>query len=131
MTKTIKAVQLENFDYVISYQGLDMVIRELCIKDYYIGDEIELHSFEYFYTLFSKCCKSHNVDELSLKTIKPILNWFIENLYSNINLNDWYKTSYFLLRGRWGSDLDWLESQPMSRLLKMIEMMNLHFGKLT
>jgi len=61
--------------------------------------------------------------------VKAIVRWWLENVFSQLDLESWYQTAYFLLHGRWGADFDWLENQPFSKIKQMISTTNAHAGK--
>jgi hypothetical protein len=122
---TIQAIQLENFDYRVFYEplNLELRIRELTPRDFYISDEFERGTFEYYFHLLEKCC-NQPIGDLPYLHLRSILHWFIKTLYVDFDLDSWYKSAYALLRGRWGGDLDWLEKQPLSKIQKMLEILN-------
>ena len=69
-----------------------------------------------------------NVEETELLKIpvtclQPALWWMTKNLLEErvMKLDSWLTTAFHLQKQRWDSSIDWLEMQPMSKILLMIK----------
>ena len=43
-----------------------------------------------------------------------------------LTVENWMEVSYHLCKQRWDSSMDWLETQPMSKIQTMIEIVKKH-----
>ncbi len=67
-----------------------------------------------------------NEEELSkipVGCVQPALWWMTKNLLEEriMKLESWLTTAFHLQKQRWDSSTDWLEMQPMSKILLMIK----------
>ena len=64
------------------------------------------------------------------KCLPPILWWMNKNLLEEkvMTLTAWLTTAFHLQKQRWDSSIDWLELQPMSKILLMIDIQS-KFGE--
>ena len=67
----------------------------------------------------------HNVDDLAYFTLpqtEKIFNWIGEEVINEkvLTVENWLEVSFHLCKQRWDSTVDWLEKQPMSKVLTMI-----------
>ena len=55
--------------------------------------------------------------------IECALWWIEKNLLEEklMKLEDWYNLAFHLQKQRWTADQDWLEDQPMSKVLLMLD----------
>ena len=63
------------------------------------------------------------VDYLPARTFRAFVNWSIENLLTDsvLTVENWLEVSFHLCKQRWDSSMDWLETQPMSKIKAMID----------
>lgn len=117
----MNSYQDEDFVFHIEIEGETFLVRELTPKDLYVPESYERYSFQYYFYLLQKCCFSHNLEEVTMRKTRKLINFFGENCYQEIDFDNWYKMAFVILRGRWGEDFDWLEKQPFSKLQKFYE----------
>ena len=62
--------------------------------------------------------------------IQPALWWMSKNLLEEkvMKLDAWLTTAFHLQKQRWDASIDWLEQQPMSKVLLMIDIQS-KFGE--
>jgi hypothetical protein len=69
-------------------------------------------------------------DLLDLPSIKMqrVVRWVSEDLFHEkiMTVENWLRTSYHLCKQRWDSSVDWLESQPVSKVFLMIDIVKEH-----
>ena len=55
--------------------------------------------------------------------ISVLLWWVQKNIFEDklMKLKDWFNLSFHLQKQRWGADMDWLEDQPMPKILLMLD----------
>jgi hypothetical protein len=66
------------------------------------------------------------LDQIPAKRFGTVVKWISENLLEErlFTVENWLKTAFHLCKERWDSSIDWLESQPISKILVMISVMN-------
>lgn len=62
------------------------------------------------------------LDQLSLPKTEKIFTWIGEEIINEkvLTVENWMEVSFHLCKQRWDSTVDWLENQPMSKILTMI-----------
>ena len=67
----------------------------------------------------------NDLDLISARCISPLVWWIQNNLISEkvMGLNDWLTSAYHLQKERWTDSIEWMETQPMSKILLMF---NIH-----
>jgi len=56
------------------------------------------------------------------------LKWVVDNLLDKtiLTVENWLEVAYHLCKQRWDSSIDWLETQPMSKINLMIDIIKRH-----
>jgi hypothetical protein len=56
------------------------------------------------------------------------LKWVSENILNEklLTVENWMEISFHLCKQRWDSSMDWLETQPMSKVLLMVDILQKH-----
>ncbi len=71
----------------------------------------------------------HNtLDEITSTQFRQAIKWVGETLLNQniLTVENWMEVSYHLCKQRWDSSMDWLETQPMSKIQTMIEIVKKH-----
>jgi hypothetical protein len=65
---------------------------------------------------------------LSLFETRRTFDWALENLLASkiMTIESWLQTAFHLCKQRWDASVDWLEAQPVPKVLLMIEIVNQH-----
>jgi hypothetical protein len=68
------------------------------------------------------------LEELTVGETRAVFNWAMENILSEkiMTVEQWMETAFHLCKQRWDSSMDWLEQQPVPKILLMIEIINAH-----
>jgi len=63
--------------------------------------------------------------DLRVDQFRPLVSWFAKEILENkvMTIYQWLEISFHLMKQRWDSSLDWMESQPMSKVLAMVDVM--------
>jgi hypothetical protein len=71
---------------------------------------------------------SEALDDSSPAQIRSVIKWVTENLLDKtiLSVENWLEVAYHLCKQRWDSSVDWLETQPMSKINAMIEVVRRH-----
>lgn len=112
-------------------------IREICPKDFYWFAVVEndykhlsdaSRSLLVFQMLLG--VEEEELHKIPHNCVAPALWWMNENLLKErvMRLQDWLQTAFHLQKQRWDDSIDWLEQQPMSKVLLMIDIQS-KFGE--
>jgi len=63
------------------------------------------------------------LDRLPSKSLAPLVWWMSKNLLEEqvMPLASWLSTAFHLQKQRWDESISWLETQPMSKIILMID----------
>jgi hypothetical protein len=63
------------------------------------------------------------LDKYSISETKQVLEWAVTELIQDkiFTLENWLETCFHMCKQRWDSSIDWLESQPISKVITMID----------
>ena len=69
-----------------------------------------------------------SLDNFTLGETQKLFDWALENLLAEkiMTLEHWLTTAFHLCKQRWDQSIDWLESQPVPKILLMIDIVNAH-----
>jgi len=73
--------------------------------------------------LFSRLIENtEDLSEFSVGQTEKVFSWISEEILKEkvLTVENWLEVSFHLCKQRWDSSVDWLESQPMSKILAMI-----------
>ena len=61
------------------------------------------------------------LDSIPSKHIGPLIVWMMENLITEkvMKVEQWLEFAFHMCKQRWDDSIDWLETQPMSKILLM------------
>lgn len=61
------------------------------------------------------------LDRIPSRCVGPLANWIMENLLAEqvMKVDQWLELSFHLCKQRWDATMEWLESQPISKVLLM------------
>lgn len=66
------------------------------------------------------------VMELRVSTFKSLVKWFSKEILEGkvMTAYQFLEICFHLMKQRWDSSLEWLEKQPMSKLLTMVDILS-------
>ena len=106
------------------------VLREVCPRDYYWFALIE-NDFADVNPLITNLqtlalLLEGDEEDLMLvprSAVTPLVWWMTENLLNEkvMKLDQWYETAFHLCKQRFDVTMDWMESQPVSKILLMTQ----------
>lgn len=102
--------------------------RELCPKDFYLAQILRDKEGSILLLLDRLTLEDSALNHFSTKQARKLLDWVVEELLSEkiMTVENWLESSYHLCKQRWDSSVDWLETQPISKILTMISIVNKH-----
>jgi hypothetical protein len=92
-------------------------------KDFYKAQTLR-NSGKSFLPLFQRILLNEKtLDEAPSKTFKVLIGWAVENIFQEkiLSVENWLEVAFHLCKQRWDSSIDWLETQPMSKINAMLE----------
>lgn len=68
------------------------------------------------------------LDEASISETRAVIQWMSTTLFEKniLPVENWLEIAYHLCKQRWDSSVDWLETQPMSKIQTMIQIVKTH-----
>ena len=68
------------------------------------------------------------LDEATASQTRQAIKWTIETLLDKtiLTIENWLEVAYHLCKQRWDDSIEWLETQPMSKINLMIEIVKKH-----
>ena len=106
------------------------ILREVCPRDYYWFALIE-NDFADVNPLITNLqtlalLLEGDEEDLMLvprSAVTPLVWWMTENLLNEkvMKLDQWYETAFHLCKQRFDVTMDWMESQPVSKILLMTQ----------
>lgn len=73
-------------------------------------------------------CNPEELDGIPARTFRSSIEWIVENLLKEkiLTVENWMEVAFHLCKQRWDESIDWMESQPMSKIHAMIHIMKKH-----
>lgn len=104
------------------------MFRDLTPKDFYYmaaldEEQLNLSDLEKSVLLMGSMCLSpQELPLLPMWQFNLVSQKFVSSVMNEkiMSLEAWLETGFHLCKNRWGSDLDWLEEQPMSKIVTMM-----------
>lgn len=68
------------------------------------------------------------LDEVTISETRAVIQWMSTTLFEQniLTVENWLEIAYHLCKQRWDSSVDWLETQPMSKIQTMIQIVKNH-----
>ena len=65
------------------------------------------------------------LDNSSITEARSVVKWCADTLLDQtvLSVENWMEVAFHLCKQRWDSSIDWLETQPMSKINAMIDIM--------
>ena len=101
-------------------------MREIRPKDFYLAQIIRQQERSVFELVEKLILNPEVLDESTIPQLRSVFNWATENLLDEkiFPVEKWLQTGFHLCKQRWDDSMDWLENQPISKILLMIDIVN-------
>ena len=107
-----------------------VLLREVCPRDFYWFSLVENNYPDISPSLFNLLIllvltdsdeEHHELDKIPSRCLGPLSQWVMSELISEkmMKVEQWMEMSFHLCKQRWDDTTEWLESQPMSKILLM------------
>lgn len=120
---------VEDFTYRVRVSdGPTFHFREICPKDFYFA-QILRQSKKSQIDLVERLLLDKTVlDHCSSQQTRQVFTWAATTLLESsiFTVENWLELAYHLCKQRWDQSVDWLESQPMSKIQAMVEIVKKH-----
>ena len=102
--------------------------REVTPRDFYLAQVLRQSDRSQLEMVERLLLNPETLDEATSQQTKIALKWVIENLLDKtiLTVENWLEVAYHLCKQRWDSSIDWLETQPMSKINLMIDIIKRH-----
>ncbi len=117
---------------------LTLVFRELTPRDFYFFNLItnDYPDISQNHLILLLMMRLTGLDEAGLETIpakyiKPISDWLGPELLSEkvMTVEQWLEMAFHLCKQRWDQSIEWLEKQPVSKILLMAHILSQYVDK--
>lgn len=102
--------------------------REVTPKDFYFAQILRQSGRSQIELVERLLLNPAALDEITASRTRAIIKWVSEALLDKtiLTVENWLEVAYHLCKQRWDSSVDWLESQPMSKINAMIDVVKRH-----
>jgi hypothetical protein len=99
-------------------------------KDYYLvsliqNDFPDMSSLVFNFLLLQKLANitEEELDQIPVYFFKPLFKWVNEEILEGkvMTVEQWLSLAFHLCKQRWDQSIDWLEQQPVSKILLMLK----------
>lgn len=68
------------------------------------------------------------LEQLTVSQTRKAFEWALNSLLAEkiMTVEGWLQTAFHLCKQRWDSSIEWLETQPVPKILLMVEILNQH-----
>ena len=102
--------------------------REVTPKDFYLAQVLRQAERSQLELIQRLLVDERILDEATAAQTRQAVKWVGETLLDKtiLTLENWLEVAYHLCKQRWDSSIEWLETQPMSKINLMIEIVKKH-----
>ena len=124
---------LEDYSSLLSFDFVrePLHVREVIPKDFYLAAALQDREEGFISLLIGLILNPQVLHQYSMKELHVFLGWLEENelQQSILEVDNWLSVAIGLLKGQWGTNLEWLESQPFSKVRILIDASTKYFTK--
>lgn len=114
---------VEDFTYLVNIPSVPTFhFREVTPKDFYFAQILRASDRSLLELVERLLLNEEVLDYATYAQTSAILRWVADNILAEkiLAVENWLEVAYHLCKQRWDSSVDWLESQPMSKINAMI-----------
>lgn len=102
--------------------------REVTPKDFYLAQVLRQSERSQLELVQRLLLNDGVLDEATAVQTRQAIKWVVETLLDKtlLTLENWLEVAYHLCKQRWDNSIEWLETQPMSKINLMIEIVKKH-----
>lgn len=102
--------------------------REVVPKDFYLAQILRQTGRSQIELVERILLNKEVLDQASSRQTQKAIQWVADNLLDRtvLSVENWLEVAYNLCKQRWDASVDWLETQPMSKVNLMIDIVRKH-----
>lgn len=102
--------------------------REVTPKDFYLAQVLRQSESSQLELIQRLIVDDSVLDLATSSQTRKAFKWVIDTLLDKtiLTLENWLEIAYHLCKQRWDSSIEWLETQPMSKINLMIDIVKKH-----
>ncbi len=102
--------------------------REITPKDFYLAQVLRQSERSQLELVQRLLVDESTLDEATASQTRQAVKWACETLLDKtiLTLENWLEVAYHLCKQRWDASIEWLETQPMSKINLMIDIVKKH-----
>ena len=119
----------EDFTYTVTIpDGPTFHFREVTPKDFYLAQVLRQSERSQLELIERILVNSDVLDEVTSAQTRHVIKWVVDTLLDKtvLTVENWLEVAYHLCKQRWDSSIEWLETQPMSKISLMIDIVKKH-----
>ena len=119
----------EDFTYLVTIpNGPTFQFREITPKDFYLAQVLRQSERSQIELVHRLIIDDSVLDEATSTQTRKAIKWAVETLLDQtvLTLENWLEVAYHLCKQRWDDSIEWLETQPMSKINLMIDIVKKH-----
>jgi hypothetical protein len=120
---------VEDFTYLVTIPGVPQFhFREVTPKDFYFAQVLRASDRSLLELVERLLLNEEVLDYATYTQTSAVLRWVADNILTEkiLTVENWLEVAYHLCKQRWDSSIEWLESQPMSKITAMISIVEKH-----
>jgi hypothetical protein len=120
---------VEDFTYLVNIPGAPQFhFREVTPKDFYFAQVLRASDRSLLELVERLLLNEEVLDYATYTQTSAVLRWVADNILTEkiLTVENWLEVAYHLCKQRWDSSIEWLESQPMSKITAMISIVEKH-----
>ena len=120
---------VEDFTYLVQIpDGPLFHFREVTPKDFYLAQVLRQSERSQLEMVERLLVNPEILDTSTATQTRAALKWVVDNLLDKtiLTVENWLEVAYHLCKQRWDSSIDWLETQPMSKINLMSDIIKRH-----
>lgn len=109
-------------------QGPTFHFREITPRDFYLAQILRQSDRSQLDLIARLLVDDSILDIATAKDTRKVIQWAINTLVDNsvLTVENWLEVAYHLCKQRWDQSIEWLETQPMSKINLMIDIVKKH-----
>ena len=102
--------------------------REITPKDFYLAQVLRQSDRSQLDLIVRLLVDDSILDMVTAQDTRKAIQWAISTLIDNsvLTVENWLEVAYHLCKQRWDQSIEWLETQPMSKINLMIDIVKKH-----
>lgn len=103
-------------------------VREITPRDLYFAQLIRQSEKSPLLLIERIILNPEVLYSLNIPTFQLVVQWIMDNILEGkvLEVENWLELAFHLCKQRWDNSVDWLETQPMSKIMLMLDIVKKH-----